>query len=859
MSLPLPDSFLAGPPGPVHEPVVADHEPLTRRPIMFWDRVRLLVAIAAVLALSIAIKQQDVPIMPWGDVVRDQTYSKWWLFLAGGLEILHQVHLFICERSAGYNQFWEQRVWGAWERRMSRLNPWLRYRLGRMVKVVAWVTVALMIFARIWGVSFLEALVQAPGRLWTNPFGGAGMPWFFQLILAFGYIMFQFIGMFWFLSRGGIDTYMPRDIKTRFADVWGQDKVLEKVKENIVFLEHPESIEDKGGHVPGGMLLWGPPGTGKTLMAEAVAGETGKPYVFVDPGAFIQMFFGVGILKVKRLFTKLRKLALRYGGVIVFFDEADTLGSRGQLGGGFSGRADREELHLLARNRCCNALHYVSESTATMWMQDELAQLRAEAVADPAAGRFRANRFVNNPFVNNVVMGAGMGGGGGMGTLQALLTELSGLKKPRGMVSRRIRQALNMKPKQPPKYRILVMMATNMPEALDEALLRPGRIDRMYKVDYPNLEGRIKTFDGYLNKIRHVLTADQVERLAVMSPHASGAVIKDIVNESLIVAIRNGRDTVSWPDVLEAKAFKVHGLADGPASMELEQLQTALHEAGHAVSGYLLRRRLVIDIATIEQRGDVGGFVSYVPVEERKFRWRSELEHDIIVSLSSLAAERIFFEGDNSVGVGGDMQNATSMVRRMLSRSAMGDTLTSHMASDISDAQREAFDREVEAKLQELYTRAHQLMFDNRWFLAAIAHALQQHKTITGEDIDAIYRGMQGPTLDGAVYRTDGFLEQYGAYLTAAQQAHRAESPIGAMMPRYEPHPGGAYPAPDAFGPPLGYGGPPAAPGGFGPDAGAGTAPSEARQGGDHSPSSDPAPSSPPRPTLPSTGSGPLG
>ncbi len=800
MSLPIPDSFMAGPPGPLHEPVFDDHEPLTRRPILFWDRVRLLVVFAVLFALCIAIKQQDVPIMSWRDVFRDQAAAKWWLFVAAGLELLHQLHLLVCERSVGYHQFWERKVWGAWERRLSKLNPWLRYRLGRMVKVVAWVSIGLMVFARIWGVSFLEALVQAPGRMWTNPFGGAGMPWFFQLILAFGYIMFQFIGMFWFLSRGGIDTYMPRDIKTRFADVWGQDKVLEKVKENIVFLEHPESIEDKGGHVPGGMLLWGPPGTGKTLMAEAVAGETGKPYVFVDPGAFIQMFFGVGILKVKRLFTKLRKLALRYGGVIVFFDEADTLGSRGQIGGGFGGGANREELHQLARHRCCNALHYVSESTASMWLADELAAQRAQAVTDPGGGRVR-------PLINNMVMGAGMGGGGGgMGTLQALLTELSGLKKPRGMVSRRVRQVLNMRPKQPPKYRILVMMATNMPEALDEALLRPGRIDRLYKVDYPNLEGRIRTFDGYLNKVRHVLTPEQIERLAVMSPHASGAVIKDIVNESLIVAIRGGRDTVSWPDVLEAKAFKVHGLADGPASMELEQLQTALHESGHAVSGYLLRRRMVIDIATIEQRGDVGGFVSYVPVEERKFRWRSELEHDIVVSLSSLAAERIFFEGDNSVGVGGDMQNATSLVRRMLSRSAMGETLTSHMSNDISDAQREEFDRQVELKLQELYARAHQLMFDNRWFLAAIAHALQQHKTITGEDVDAIYKGVQGPTLDGAVYRSSAFLEQYGAYLTAAQQAHRTEGPIDAVMPHYEPHPGGAYAASTQFGPPVGYG-----------------------------------------------------
>ena len=101
-----------------------------------------------------------------------------------------------------------------------------------------------------------------------------------------------------------------------------------------------------------------------------------------------------------------------------------------------------------------------------------------------------------------------------------------------------------MKPKPPPKYRILVMMATNMPQALDEALLRPGRIDRIYKVGYPYLEGRTRTFQGYLDRVRHSLTPEEVEKLALMSPYATGATIKDVVNEALIVAIRDGRDTV---------------------------------------------------------------------------------------------------------------------------------------------------------------------------------------------------------------------------------------------------------------------------------------------------------------------------
>src|SRR4029079_5431237 len=113
------------------------------------------------------------------------------------------------------------------------------------------------------------------------------------------------------------------------------------------------------------------------------------------------------------------------------------------------------------------------------------------------------------------------GGGGGMGTLQALLTELSGLKKPRGFVNRYVRRIFGMRPKPPPKYRILVMLATNLPEALDEALLRPGRIDRIYKVGYPSKAGRVRTYEGYFGKVRHELNAQDIHPLAHTTPRAA--------------------------------------------------------------------------------------------------------------------------------------------------------------------------------------------------------------------------------------------------------------------------------------------------------------------------------------------------
>nr|BFE81171.1 hypothetical protein GCM10020093_037720 [Planobispora longispora] len=119
-------------------------------------------------------------------------------------------------------------------------------------------------------------------------------------------------------------------------------------------------------------------------------------------------------------------------------------------------------------------------------------------------------------------MGGNMGGGGDPGTLQALLTELSGLKKPRGLVNRYVRRLFGMQPKPPPKYRILVMMATNMPNALDEALLRPGRIDRIYKVGYPSKAGRVRTYRGYFDKVRHELTEEQLDKLATITPTPPG-------------------------------------------------------------------------------------------------------------------------------------------------------------------------------------------------------------------------------------------------------------------------------------------------------------------------------------------------
>ena len=158
-----------------------------------------------------------------------------------------------------------------------------------------------------------------------------------------------------------------------------------------------------------------------------------------------------------------------------------------------------------------------------------------------------------------------------------------------------------MRPKPPPKYRILVMMATNMPQALDEALLRPGRIDRIYKVGYPSKSGRIRTYEGYFDKVHHQLTADDIDKLATITPYATGATIKDLVNEALIVAIRSGREAIYVAGRHQGEAAEGPRPARGRRVHRAQRHATALHEACHAVVAYRVRHHLVIDIATIEK------------------------------------------------------------------------------------------------------------------------------------------------------------------------------------------------------------------------------------------------------------------
>jgi len=739
-----------------------DSERKVRIHLSFYDRVKFLLFFTITFLVLVWADMAGQEGLSFTEAVEQSAYRRWWIFPLFAIEFIRQTHFLIAELAAPYHGFW-QSYFGFVDRQLHRLSDWTRFRLSRVIKWMVFLVLLSIVLGAIYKETPVRALFFAPKALWS------ALPVLAQLSFAVVFILIQFVALFWFLSRGGIDTYFPDDIKTRFSDVWGQDHVLARIRENLVFLENPESIEKLGGYVPGGILLWGPPGTGKTLMAESMAGETGKPFVFVDPGAFNNMFFGIGILKVKGLFRKLRKLALRYGGVVVFFDEADALGNRGIM----TNRPPGSYSNGFEKKLDCHGTNYLSAESQSLIATDHLTRKHVE-VEKPT-------------LVNRFMMGAGAGGGAGSGTLQALLTELSGLKKPRGFFNRVVRRTLGMRPKNPPKYRILVVMATNMPESLDEALLRPGRIDRMYRVGYPSKAGRIRTYEGYFEKISHTLTKEEIEKLAIITPYATGATIKDLVNESLIMAIRNERSVVTWSDVLKAKQLKQLGPSEDVEYIERERHATAIHEACHAVTAYRVRKHMEIDIATIEKGAEYLGMVASIPPDDQFTHWKSEYESDILVALASLSGERMFFDGDNSSGVSGDLESATSIAGLMEGYWGMGSTVSSYASSrrmelgapggakpnDSKAEMRRALADRIEDNLAHLLEKSEELLRENRREVLSVAHALEANKTLSGNDVHAVIEGRMGDVVDGSKYENPENIAAIEAYHLSALQAHR--------------------------------------------------------------------------------------
>ncbi len=580
-----------------------------------------------------------------------------------------------------------------WADRTSRVDASVRRHASRVSRhtwlkvqrVVIWVVCA-YVFGMVINVltdrcdSAAQCTILAPRMAIEN------LPQFLQFAVFVSLTLFQLAIMFYAMVKvGSYKLVMPGTVGTTFDDVWGQDEAKAKVMEQVQLLEDSEAVEGAGGYMPKGLLLYGPPGTGKTYLAKAAANYSSKPLILVPPGAFQATFVGINLLKVWMLFRHVRKLARRYGGVIVFIDEIDSLGSRG---GQVEGSGD-------------------------------------EAVEQaPGCVPFDVRR-ANEP--ERIIV---TGGAGGMGTLEAFLAAMDGMEEPRGFLNRVLVFA-GFKPLRPYDYSYLMMGATNRLGALDPALLRAGRFGRKIHVTFPKVDGRLKTYEGYASKVSNDLTPEDLEWAARNHARGTGAEIKDIVNEALLVTFRDDRDdpgVVHFPDLMHAMVWVKFGESDGPFEREEARWNVAVHEAGHAVAFHLLNRhRQGIWFASIEQRGSAGGMVVPTPLHEDWLMTRSEILADIQVSLASRVAEKLLL-GETTNGHGGDGQSATARAQSMVAY-GQADQIGVY-PTDARQVQ-----RQTEVILKEALDACHALLEPKMYEIEVVALLLYERGTVPGDEI----------------------------------------------------------------------------------------------------------------------------
>lgn len=457
-----------------------------------------------------------------------------------------------------------------------------------------------------------------------------------------------FLGSF---SKSPAKRYGEKDKKTTFADVAGLEQVKKDLQEIVDFLKDPKKFQKLGGRVPKGVLLMGPPGTGKTLLARAVAGEAGVPFFSISGSEFIQMFVGVGALRVRDLF----KNAKDASPAILFIDEID------------------------------------------------------------AVGRVR---------------GAGLGGGHDEReqTLNQILSEMDGFS---------------------PSQSVIVLAATNRPDVLDPALLRPGRFDRHVTVDRPNQKARVALFKVHT---KDVPLADDVdmEKLANGTVGLTGADIRNLVNEAALWATRHDKSAVDMSDFDYARDKVLMGPKREEVLSGHEKKMTAYHEAGHALGAWLLPGVDRLHKVTIIPRGRALGVTQLVPEEDRMNVGQQALNNRLVFTLAGRAAEKLVF-GEYSAGAENDLVQATRLARRMVAHWGMSNRVGPvachgsqehpflgrdvYEQREFSEHTAQIIDEEVSRILNDAADRATELLTENRGKLDTLASELESREMLDEDEV----------------------------------------------------------------------------------------------------------------------------
>ena len=304
---------------------------------------------------------------------------------------------------------------------------------------------------------------------------------------------------------------------------------------------------------------------------------------------------------------------------------------------------------------------------------------------------------------------------------------------------------------------LLVLAATNRPEVLDPALLRPGRFDRRIIVDKPDLKGRVDVLKVHAKDVKMDESVN-LEEIALATSGAVGSDLANMINEAAINAVKNGRQVVSQKDLFEAVEVVLVGKEKKDRIMSAEERRiVSYHEVGHALVTALQKNTEPVQKITIVPR-TMGalGYVMQTPEEEKFLNTKKELEAMIVVALGGRAAEEIVFD-TVTTGASNDIEQATKIARAMITQYGMSDRfglmglesiqnryLDGRPVLNCGEATASQIDEEVMRMLKSSYEEAKRLLSENRDALDRIAAFLIEKETITGNEFMKIFREVKG-------------------------------------------------------------------------------------------------------------------
>ena len=330
--------------------------------------------------------------------------------------------------------------------------------------------------------------------------------------------------------------------------------------------------------------------------------------------------------------------------------------------------------------------------------------------------------------------GAGIGGGNDEReqTLNQLLTEMDGFEGNTG---------------------IIIIAATNRPDVLDSALLRPGRFDRQVTVDAPDIKGRLEVLQVHARNKKLDPTVS-LEVIARRTPGFTGADLANLLNEAAILTARRRKEAITLSEIDDAVDRVVAGMEGTPLVDSKSKRLIAYHEVGHALVGTLLKEHDPVQKVTLIPRGQAQGLTWFTPNEEQGLISRSQLKARITGALGGRAAEEVVFGcAEVTTGAGGDLQQLSGMARQMVTRFGMSDlgplSLESQQGevflgrdwttrSDYSEAIAARIDSQVRKIAEECYENAKKIIRDHRTACDRLVDLLIEKETIDGEEFRQI-------------------------------------------------------------------------------------------------------------------------